>query len=133
MDVAATFHHVGVACRDLDQEKMHWYAIGYVDDGNGFIDPNLGVKGIFLIGGGPRVELLSPLTKHSKVLSPWLERGIKMYHMAFEVDSLPKALQDIDTKGGRTVIKPIPAVAFGGRQIAFCLLRNLMLIEFIQR
>ncbi len=113
MDVAATFHHVGVACRDLDQEKMHWYAIGYVDDGNGFIDPNLGVKGIFLIGGGPRVELLSPLT--------------------FEVDSLPKALQDIDTKGGRTVIKPIPAVAFGGRQIAFCLLRNLMLIEFIQR
>ena len=86
-----------------------------------------------MTGGGPRVELVAPATDFSQVLSPLLERGVKIYHAAYEVDSLLRSLQYLESKGARTVVQPVPAVAFGGRQIAFSLMRNLVLIEFIQR
>jgi methylmalonyl-CoA/ethylmalonyl-CoA epimerase len=133
MNTDRSFHHVGVACEDLGREKVHWHSLGYVDEAPSFEDPKLGISGLFLVGAGPRIELVSPLGEHSDVLTPWLGRGIKMYHLAFEVIALPRALSETEAEGGRVVVSPVPAVAFGGRSIAFCLLRNLMLIEFIQK
>jgi len=132
--VPGVFHHLGVACADLDAEAGHWHSLGYREESARFMDPNLGVQGVFMTAGaGPRIELVAPATDFSHVLTPWLERGVKIYHAAYEVDSLQRSLQHLESKGARTVVKPIPAVAFGGRQIAFSLMRNLVLIEFIQR
>jgi methylmalonyl-CoA/ethylmalonyl-CoA epimerase len=128
-----TFHHLGIACTDLSAEAEHWRSIGYREEGERFVDPGLGIQGLFMAGSGPRVELVAPAGEFSQVLTPWLERGIKIYHFAYEVDSLQRSLQHLESKGARTVVKPTPAVAFAGRQVAFSLMRNLVLIEFIQR
>jgi methylmalonyl-CoA/ethylmalonyl-CoA epimerase len=126
------FHHLGVACRDLDAEEQVWTPLGYVRESADFEDPRQQIRGRFLVGPGPRLELLVG-TPGSTVLDPWLSRGIKIYHQAFEVPAVAGAIEALVVDGARVVVEPVPAVAFGGREIAFLMLRNGSLIEVIQR
>jgi methylmalonyl-CoA/ethylmalonyl-CoA epimerase len=126
-----SFHHIGVACRDLAREAEAFGMLGYEAEGEDFIDPGQGIRGRFLVGPGPRLELLVALPG-SSVLEPWLDKGVKFYHQAFVVDSLETSAQELCEEGGRMVSALTPAVAFGGRQIAFIMLRNLAMVELIQ-
>lgn len=125
------FHHVGVACRDLEAEERMYAQIGYTREGDDFEDPIQGVRGRFLIGGGPRLELLSELPG-STVLTPWLRKGVKMYHFAYEVSDLTAADTSVVSFGAKQLVAPSPAVAFAGRCIAFYMLPNGFVIEFIE-
>jgi methylmalonyl-CoA/ethylmalonyl-CoA epimerase len=125
------FHHIGVACNSLDREAEGFKHLRYMPEGPDFEDPIQGIQGRFLVGQGPRVELLSPL-RPGGVLDPWLRRGAKMYHLAYLVADLPLELARLQATGARLVAVPVPAVAFGGRAIAFLMLPNMMLVEFIQ-
>jgi methylmalonyl-CoA/ethylmalonyl-CoA epimerase len=126
-----SFHHFGVACRDLDREAAAYQQLGYVAEHDDFVDPIQGVKGRFLIGGGPRLELLVAL-EGSAVLDPWLRNRTRIYHQAYETSDLKASWDTLLNSGARTVVEPVPAVAFAGRDICFLMLRNLSLIELIQ-
>lgn len=126
-----SFHHIGVACRDLAHETEAFGVLGYEIEGEDFVDPRQGIRGRFLVGPGPRLELLVGLPG-SPVLEPWLDKGVKFYHQAFVVESMETSVQQLREKGGRMVSAPMPAVAFGDRQIAFVMLRNLAMVELIQ-
>ena len=125
------FHHVGVACRDLDPEMEAFGLLGYRAEGEEFVDPEQGVRGRFLVGPGPRVELLVQ-TPGSRVLEPWLGKGVKLYHQAFVVESLEESVRTLCANGGRVVAVPVSAAAFGGSTLAFVMLRNLALVELIE-
>lgn len=125
------FHHVGVACRDLDLEASRFALLGYRREGPDFEDPIQGVRGRFLIGGGPRMELLVS-TGPGGVLAPWLKTGQKMYHLAYEVSDIVSACAALAGAGAKTVVPPVPAVAFGGRRISFLMLPNMLLVELIE-
>lgn len=56
--LGCTFHHVGVACRDLDAEAGPWLSIGYAAEGVDFEDQIQQVRGRFLVGVGPRLRTL---------------------------------------------------------------------------
>jgi methylmalonyl-CoA/ethylmalonyl-CoA epimerase len=107
------FHHIGIACRDLDKEMRSFAMVGYKLEGERFFDPLQKIHGCFLVGLGPRIELLAPMDDASPVM-PWLQKGVKMYHQAYEVESIENA------------------VAFGGRKIAFLMFPNLLLVELIE-
>ncbi len=124
------FHHLGIACQNILIEMNSWAGIGYSIEGESFIDPIQGVKGLFLIGPGPRLELLEDLPGESTV-SPWLNKGIKIYHQAFEVDNLDFEIKRLINLRAHVVIHPVPSVAFGGRRISFLILRNMALIELV--
>jgi methylmalonyl-CoA/ethylmalonyl-CoA epimerase len=126
------FHHIGVACRDIDKEMRAFEVLGYALDGDPFSDPLQKIRGCFLTGVGPRVELLAPLDDSSPLM-PWLEKGVKMYHQAYEIESMDAALPAFTAARAVVVSPPKPAVAFDGRQIAFLMLPNLLLIELIER
>jgi len=125
------FHHLGVACRDLAAETSLFKTLGYQQEGGVFRDPAQKIEGVFLTGPGPRLELLAPLDDSSPVVS-WLAQGIKYYHQAFEVASVERSLEQMRTQNGRVVAPPEPAVAFGGRLVAFVMLPGMILIEMIQ-
>jgi methylmalonyl-CoA/ethylmalonyl-CoA epimerase len=131
VSVPLVFHHIGVACRDLDAETAELVQLGYVAEGPDFHDPIQKVSGRFLVGNGPRLELLIAHPGAS-VLDPWLRNGTKLYHQAFETPALAKALEDFCGRRARVVVEPVPAVAFGGRRIAFVVLRTMMLVELIE-
>lgn len=125
------FHHTGVACRNLDTEMAAWAILGYQLEGDVFEDPIQRVRGCFLVGAGPRLELLMPLDDESPVM-PWLAKGVKFYHQAFETADIRRAIDGLKARRGKVVVPPTPAVAFQGREIAFMLFPNMMLIELIQ-
>ena len=125
-----SFHHVGVACRDFDKEERTFALVGYAREGHDFFDPIQGVHGRFLIGGGPRLELLRNHTEPG-VLSSWLQKGVRFYHLAYEVDDLERRASTLIASGAKALMKPVPAVAFSGRLICFYMLLNLSLIELI--
>src|SRR5215831_120731 len=125
------FHHVGLACTDLDAEERVFAQLGYTREGPDFEDPAQGVRGRFLVGAGPRLELLCELPTGT-VLGPWLRKGVKMYHVAYEAADLAAADIAVTALGARRVVSPVPAVAFGGRCIAFYMMPNGFLIELIE-
>jgi methylmalonyl-CoA/ethylmalonyl-CoA epimerase len=126
----ATFHHIGVACRDLNSETNRFAALGYAPEGADFTDPIQGVSGRFLVGGGPRLELLVPLSTEG-CLAPWLKTGAKLYHLAYIAPDFDGEILRLRGRGAKTVVQPVPAVAFAGRRITFLMLPNMMLVELI--
>lgn len=125
------FHHLGVACRDLDRELESWTRLGYRAEGEAFTDPVQKIRGRFVVGPGPRLELLAASEPGSPV-EGYLQRGTKFYHQAFEAADFDAALVDMQTGGARITAGPVPAVAFGGRRIAFLMTPTLNLIEIIE-
>lgn len=128
-----SFHHLGYACASIAQERGVFETLGYRQEGSAFTDPIQAVNGCFLVGPGPRIELLEN-TEGSRTLTPWLDAGTKLYHMAYEVDTtLEEALGWVQRERARVVVKPVPAVAFGGRLVCFVMFRRGLLLELIER
>ncbi|MGY1619490.1 VOC family protein [Geodermatophilus sp. SYSU D00691] len=127
-----TFHHVGLACRDLAAETAAHALLGFRPEGAVFEDPHQRVRGAFRTLGPFRVELLEPLDERSPLLD-WLQRGVRMYHVCYETDDLDGALAQLGRAGHRVVSPPAAAVAFDGRPVAFAMLRTRSLVELLQR
>jgi len=125
------FHHVGVACRSLQVERVGWESLGYSQEGDAFEDLLQGVAGMFLTGPGPRVELLENLDG-SDTITPFLEVGTKMYHQAFEVQHLGDAMTLLQTHRAKVLSPRKPACAFNGREVAFMMMPTRLIIELIE-
>jgi methylmalonyl-CoA/ethylmalonyl-CoA epimerase len=127
------FHHVGVACADIAAEEARFALLGYRHEIGPFTDARQGVRGKFIVGHGPRLELLEPLSPDSSTLAPWLDRDHKLYHLAYETGDLVAAIAYLRKESAKLMMDPTPAVAFDGREIAFVMLPNRMLVELIAR
>jgi methylmalonyl-CoA/ethylmalonyl-CoA epimerase len=125
------FHHLGVACRNLDAEARALAVLGYEQEGEEFVDTVQGIRGRFLVGPGPRLEILVAVGD-ALVLEPWLDAGVKIYHQAFEVPELGEGITRLAGHRGKLMTAPVPAVAFGGRRICFVMMPNRMLVELIE-
>ena len=125
-----TFHHIGVACRNFETETRTFAMLGYRPEGPDFHDPRQGIHGRFLVGAGPRLELLRNDAEPG-VLTPWLKKGVRFYHLAYEAIDLASEMSKLERVGAKCVVQPVPAVAFGGRSITFFMLPNVTLIELI--
>ncbi|MFZ0717891.1 VOC family protein [Mycobacterium sp.] len=126
------FHHIGIATESIARDEAVYAQLGYEREGGEFLDAGQGVRGVFLVGPGPRLELLEPY-EGSTTLEPWLQAGSRLYHQAYEVDDLDASLGSARKSLRAHVIRaPMPAPAFGGRPVSFLMLRNRSVIELIQ-
>lgn len=123
-------HHVGVAVQDLRQASDGFCQLfGATVESEVYHDVNQGVKLMFLNMGGLRYELLEPAANPSP-LDGVLRRGISVYHVGYEVSGLDGRLAELASRGAILVSPPKPAVAFGGRRVAFVMWHGLM-VELI--
>lgn len=127
-----SFHHIGIACHSLDADERAFSALGYAPEGSDVVDTIQGVRARFLTGPGPRIELVANLAEPG-VLSGWLKKGAKIYHLAYEVSDLDESLGTLACFQAKELGEPVPGIAFGMRRLCFCLLANLVLIELIER
>jgi methylmalonyl-CoA/ethylmalonyl-CoA epimerase len=125
------FHHIGYATTALNREREFFELLGYKQEEEAFTDPIQGVAGCFLQGAGPRIELLENIPG-AVTLTPWLNAGVKIYHIAYLVGDLESAVNWARNQRAKITVMPVPAVAFGGRRISFAMCRNGMLLEFIE-
>ena len=125
------FHHIGVATRGIEKELPTYLLLGYQREDEPFTDPAQGIRGLFLTSEGqPRLELLENL-EGSKTLDKPLEHGQKLYHMAYLVGDIERAIEVLAANRAK-VIAPLKYSAYFGARICFLMLPNMGLIELIE-
>jgi methylmalonyl-CoA/ethylmalonyl-CoA epimerase len=130
------FHHVGFVVASI-ANSVHGFAsaLEMEWDEHVFHDPNQGVRVTFLKGrhaGDPLWELVEPADDKSPVQS-FAAKGGGLHHVCYVVDNLEQALAGARSAGAIVTRPPMPAVAFGGRRIAWVYTKNRLLIEYLER
>ena len=132
-DITSRFHHVGFVVRNIDESVARFTrSVNGSWNGAVFEDPIQKVKVTFLStpASEVQIELVEPATADSPVRA-FLEKGGGLHHLCYEVKDCEKALLGVRQNGGSIVRRAKPAVAFGGRNIAWALTRDKLLIEFL--
>lgn len=124
------FHHIGCATKSIARERQFLGGLGYVPESAVLDEPALGVVAQFLVGGGPRIELLQP-SPGATVLDPWLGVGPRFYHLAYTVPDLEGVICALCIERAKVLVPPILSHYFGSRRLAFLILPNQLLVELI--
>ena len=132
----AHFHHVGFVVASIQGVGAN-FAKSLGSDWSGEIihDPLQGARVTFLRCGGPEtvaVELVEP-TGEGSPLHKFLSRGGGLHHVCYEVDLLEPELKRGRSSGSLIIRRPLPAVAFGGRRIAWVYTSEKLLVEYLER
>lgn len=125
------FHHIGVAVKDIEREMSVFTLLGYIRESAVFEDEQQGIRGVFLTAKGqPRLELLCDING-SGTVAPHIKSGNKMYHFAYTVTDIEKAM-DVLLKSRAQVISPLKQSAYFGKRICFLVLPNMYIIELVE-
>ena len=129
-------HHIGYVTASIaSSAEDYTKATGLVWDRRIIHDPLQMVSVAFLgssDGGSAMVELVEPASRRSPV-NQFLEAGGGLHHVCLEVADLSAHIEASRTAGCTLVRVPLPAVAFGGRKIAWITTPGGQLIELLQR
>lgn len=80
---------------------------------------------------GVLLELVAPAGESSPVQS-LMERGGGLHHVCYEVNDLQRAVAEARSRKCILLRAPKPAVAFGGRRIAWVMTAEKLLIEYLE-
>ena len=129
-----TPHHVGFVVASIEGQIAGFArSIGAESISEMYEDPLQSVKVAFVIpAAGPQIELVEPLGEKSPVTA-FLAHGGGLHHICYEVDGLEQHLAGMRKLGATLVRRAKPAVAFGGRRIAWMLTRERLLVEYLER
>ena len=127
-----TFHHIGIACRDIAKTQAFYTAIGY--RASAVVDDPLQHVRVCLLDkeGAPRVELLEPLDEQSPVSRTLEAVGVSPYHLCYEVADLEAAVSDLRRQRFLPVKPAVPACAMEGRRVVFLFQKHTGLIELVE-
>jgi methylmalonyl-CoA/ethylmalonyl-CoA epimerase len=128
------FHHFGVAVRQLQQAiPLFGSLFGYRLSSGPFDDPIQNVSVCFLSrgDGDPALELVAPLGPNSPV-DRTLKKGGGIYHICYQVPDIRAAIEHLRGLGSFLLSGPVPALAFGMREIAWLMTEADLLVELLQ-
>ena len=131
-DLQLLFHHIGIACRDIEKTKAFYLDLGYVATTT-VDDPLQHVRVAFLDKPGePRLELLEPLDNQSPVLRTLSTVGVSPYHMCYSVQDIEAAVLSLRERHFLLVNGPVTACAMDNHRVAFLFHKNTGLIELVE-
>ena len=115
---ARGIHHLGVAVEDLDEavttyEQLFGARLEYRET-----VPDQGVEAASLKVGEGRVELLASLGGETPVGKFLTKRGPGMHHVAYEVDDVRAAIDELSAKGVE-LVDDEPRRGLFGLEVAF--------------
>ena len=133
-NIMLAFHHIGVACRDIEKTKVFYTeTLGY-SAAPTVNDPLQRVKVCFLAKDGePRIELLEPVDETSPVNRTLKTVGVSPYHLCYEVDDISLAVAELREQRFLLVSGPVPACAMDGNKVAFMYSKKNGLIELVEK
>ena len=129
-----TFHHVGIAVKDLQEAIPNYKNIfGYKIVSGPFDDPIQKVSVCFLSRGegDATIELVAPLGPNSPI-DGTLKKGGGTYHICYQVDDINAAIRHLTEHGSMLISGPVPAVAFAMKEIAWLMTEAYLLVELVQ-
>lgn len=128
-----TLHHYGLATTDINASTDCYINLGFVKKSNIITDPIQNVRLQFLQRNDePLVELVEPINEKSPISKILQKNGTTLYHSCYEVEDLLETISVLRKKEFITIVRPVPAVAFYNRLIAFLYHKQFGLIELLQ-
>lgn len=120
-------HHVGIACKKIEKAIVDYKKCFNVVGETPIVYDELQKASLCLLktDTGLDVEFISG----EQVAS--LGKGVSYYHLCYTVENLEEAVSEFENKGAVVVSTPKPAVLFGGKRVAFLLVRS-GLIELLE-
>lgn len=125
--------HIGYAVKKIERAKTSFEKLGYqfedmIEDAD---------RNIYILFGekdGCRIELVSPLDKgkESPVDSYLSKIGPTPYHICYRSETFDDDLDQLQQQGFKMTIPPAPAIAFGGKRVAFLMNLGLGLMEIVE-
>ena len=111
-------HHIGIAVADLDEGVATYERLlgGVVEHRE--LVPEQGVEAATVLVGDARLELLAPTGDDTPVGRFLAKRGPGIHHIAYEVDDVGAALEELASEGAE-LIDVAPRRGLFGLQVAF--------------
>lgn len=128
-------HHIGFVVASIEDAMPGFVRSMMAEwDGQSFEDPLQKAKVAFLATrvGDALLELVEPLGEDSPVQRFLREKGGGLHHVCYEVADLEQELTDFRGRGAVIAKRPKPAVAFGGRRIAWVITAENLLVELLE-
>ncbi len=126
--------HIGIAVKNLDETlKFYEDVLGIKAQGNEVIEEQK-VRVAFLPIGDTEIELLESTEENGPVSKFIEKKGEGIQHIAYKVDDIDKAVEEMKSKGIR-MIDEKPRYGAGGAKIAFLHPKSTfgVLIELCER
>lgn len=127
-------HHMGFVVADIATAMPAFVQSMAAEwDGQIFEDPLQKAKVAFMTTrpGDAQIELVQPVGENSPV-QRFLQQGGGMHHLCYEVADLEAELTAFRSRGAAIASRPKPAVAFGGRRIAWVITSEKFLVELLE-
>ena len=89
------FHHVGIACRDIEASKTFYIDQGYTASAT----THDTIQNVFICflhkDGMPTIELLAPVDEKSPVNRTLATSGVTPYHICYETEDLEGKIEEL--------------------------------------
>ena len=134
-EISLALHHIGFVVAEIRSSIQAFRAsLGAAWNGLVYEDPKQKVKVAFLITqpSQGQIELVEPASDDSPVTKFLRERGGGLHHLCYEVQDLEQALAAFKSRGAVLAKRPLPAVAFDGRRIAWIVTAEKLLVELLE-
>jgi methylmalonyl-CoA/ethylmalonyl-CoA epimerase len=128
-------HHIGVVVRDIAQATRDYQRRFDCELEGGLVHDPIQTAFIQFLRFRDDlvlVELVAPDGPESK-LSNAAEKGGGLNHLCHSTEDIEAACRSLRLAGMVVIHKPTPAVAFGGRRIAWLTGQDRLLIELVER
>ncbi len=110
--------HLGIAVKSIDAGKTFWSdVLGLAFEGSETVETQKVTTAFFPVGES-EVELLESTSPDGPVAKYIEKKGEGIQHIAFRVENIEEALQELKDKGVR-LIDETPRIGAGGAKIAF--------------
>jgi methylmalonyl-CoA/ethylmalonyl-CoA epimerase len=111
-------HHIGIAVADLDEGVATYERLlGGVTEHRDLVRDQ-GVEAAMVLVGSSRLELLAPTGDDTPVGRFLAKRGPGIHHIAYEVDDVGAALDELAAAGAE-LVDAAPRRGLFGLQVAF--------------
>lgn len=126
--------HLGIAVNNIDETKRFWTdVLGLKFEGSEIVEEQKVTTAFFPVGDS-EVELLESTAPDGPIARYLEKKGEGIQHIAFRVENIEKALEELKEKGVK-LIDEKPRKGAGGAKIAFLHPRSThgVLVELCER
>jgi len=109
-------HHIGIACKNIDEEIANISKIHHVvNQSPKVFDKEQNAELVLMtLADGTNLELIS-----GRQVETFVKKNITYYHLCFEVDNINSEIERLVNEGALLISPPKPAVLFNNRLVAF--------------
>jgi methylmalonyl-CoA/ethylmalonyl-CoA epimerase len=110
------FHHIGIACKNIDDEIANIANINKViaKSPTVFDEEQNSELALVTLADGTHIEFIS-----GKQVESLVTKNISYYHLCFEVDDIDSEIVRLTEEGAFLISGPKPTILFNGRKAAF--------------